>query len=56
MRWCAAAYQNGASVFDQPVIRINIDMVEYAFGDWNEETAWDQLADHYATRFEVQRR
>jgi UDP-glucose 4-epimerase len=44
------------SVFDEPAVRINTDVVEHAVRDWNEEAAWDQLADYYALRFDIPRR
>ena len=42
------------TLFDEPAVRINTDVIECAMRDWNEEAAWDQLAEYYATRFAIQ--
>jgi nucleoside-diphosphate-sugar epimerase len=43
-------------VFEEPAICINSDVVLAAELDWDEEKAWDQLADYYADRYEIARR
>ena len=34
-------------VFDEPRIRVNFDRPEAVLKDWDEENAWDQMADFY---------
>lgn len=42
--------------FVEPPIRINTDVVHSIERDWNEHAAWDELADYYARRFDIERR
>lgn len=42
--------------FAEPPIRINTDVVHHVERDWDERAAWDELADYYAARFDVERR
>jgi nucleoside-diphosphate-sugar epimerase len=42
--------------FEEPPIRINTDMVHHVGHGWNEEAAWDALADYYSRRFDIRRR
>jgi len=44
------------TVFEEPAIRINTDVVRHAENDWNEKAAWDELAVYYGTRFQIARR
>ena len=37
--------------FDQPAVRINIDLVDQ--NGWDEESAWDELAKYYLERYPV---
>lgn len=43
-------------IFDEPTIRINTDVAHRIEHDWNEGTAWDQLAGYYAMRYGIGRR
>jgi nucleoside-diphosphate-sugar epimerase len=43
-------------IFEEPPIRINTDVAYHIEHDWNEQGAWDQLADYYATRYSIERR
>jgi nucleoside-diphosphate-sugar epimerase len=43
-------------VFDEPAICINSDVFISAELDWDEGRAWDELADYYATRYDIARR
>lgn len=42
--------------FVEPPIRINTDVIRDVECDWDEQAAWDELADYYADRLEVERR
>src|SRR5262249_30790208 len=42
--------------FAEPAIRINTDVVDHLEHDWDEHAAWDELADYYGTRFDIERR
>jgi nucleoside-diphosphate-sugar epimerase len=42
--------------FAEPAIRINTDVVQDIERDWDEHAAWDQLADYYAMRYDIERR
>lgn len=42
--------------FAEPAIRINTDVADHAERDWNERVSWDQLADYYALRYDIERR
>ncbi len=37
--------------FDEPRIRINTDVPSYSKIDWDEENAWDELAEYYKATF-----
>ena len=39
--------------FAEPAVRINTDVVAGTKLGWNEEAAWDGLAEYYADRFDI---
>jgi hypothetical protein len=41
--------------FPEPPIRINTDVAVELESNWDERTAWDELAHYYARRFAVPR-
>ncbi len=43
-------------IFDEPAVCINSDVVLAAESNWEEEKAWDELADYYAGRYDIARR
>lgn len=42
--------------FSEPPIRINTDVAHHIERDWHEHAAWNELADYYALRFDIERR
>lgn len=42
--------------FSEPPIRINTDVAHHIERDWHEHAAWNDLADYYALRFDIERR
>lgn len=42
--------------FSEPLIRINTDVNALPERDWDEHAAWNELADYYARRFDIERR
>ena len=36
------------SDFSEPLIRINTDVADDKTVNWNEKTAWDEVAEYYA--------
>ena len=40
---------------DQPLVRVNTDVMTDATREWDEGAAWDQLAEYYARRYEIGR-
>jgi UDP-glucose 4-epimerase len=43
-------------LLEEPAIRINKDVIVDAEFEWDERRAWDQLAEYYARRFDIDRR
>jgi UDP-glucose 4-epimerase len=43
-------------VLDEPAIRINTDIALGSELDWDEQRAWNELAEYYARRFDIERR
>jgi UDP-glucose 4-epimerase len=43
------------SDFSEPMIRVNTDRAAFAGLDWNENAAWDQLAEYYLATLPIKR-
>jgi nucleoside-diphosphate-sugar epimerase len=43
-------------IFEEPAIRVNTDVAPETELGWDEGKAWDELADYYAVRFDIERR